>query len=82
VNEEAYRTKKRATSMNQNNETIITTRTVSKDLKGEIARKLKEEDLGLTQNKIAKILGVTDRTVRNYLSEYDADKTDNRPIDL
>jgi len=77
VDEAAYRKKKTETSMKAEDNNRVFVLSISKKIKQDIVRNIKEKSLGLTQLQIAEIIGVTTMTIYNYTKDDKSDISEN-----
>lgn len=69
VDEQQYRLKKEATSMQEANRAHLAKAEMAMELKQRVVKNLAAGGLGLSKTKIAAILGITRQTVHAYLKE-------------
>lgn len=83
VEKEDYKKKKIESTIleDENDDSFVyKLKTISREIKQEIANTLYNEKLGLTQQQIADILNVTYMTIYNYRKKYGINEEDNKDL--
>jgi len=71
VNHDEYKAKKYKSTVEENDAIRDDMRVFAKNLKLVMVHNLNDANIGLTKNQIAKILGITNMSIHNYLNAYD-----------